>query len=127
MYLLYLDEAGHPADPNQKYVILAGVAIFERQAHWLDQQVSAIAACSNPAEPLSIELHGLPMRQGRDCWKGIPLPARMQALRDSLDLLRKSHPSTRLFAVASEKAVLQAKPIHWKTPLSAYAARLISF
>jgi len=61
------------------------------------------------SEPLSIELHGSPMRQGRDCWKGIPLPERMKALRDSMDLLRQSHPSTRLFAVAIEKAVLASQ------------------
>ena len=106
MYLLYLDESGHPADPNQKYIILAGVALFERQAHWLDQQVSTIAARFNPAEPLSIELHGSPMRQGRDCWKGVSRQDRMDALRDSLDLIRNSHRSTRLFGVAIEKSAL---------------------
>jgi hypothetical protein len=33
MYLLYLDESGNENDPSNRYFVLAGLALFERQIH----------------------------------------------------------------------------------------------
>ena len=33
MHLFYVDESGHPADPNQEYFALAGFSVFERQGY----------------------------------------------------------------------------------------------
>jgi len=106
LYLLYLDESGHPDDPNLQHVILAGIAVFERQAHWLSTEVDKIAARFDPADPHSIELHGSPMLQGRDGWKAFPLVDRVKAMSDALGIVAASHVSTRLFGVAIRKAVL---------------------
>lgn len=35
MYLRYGDEPGSPQAPNQKYYVLAGIAVFGRSPHWL--------------------------------------------------------------------------------------------
>lgn len=37
IYILYLDDAGSVANPRKRYFVLAGIAIFERQIHWLAQ------------------------------------------------------------------------------------------
>jgi hypothetical protein len=44
MHLLYLDDSGSPADSSQHYFVLAGISVFERQGHWLSEQLDAIAA-----------------------------------------------------------------------------------
>ena len=48
MYLLYLDESGAATDPEQRYFVLAGVALFERCTHWVEQELEKIAARFNP-------------------------------------------------------------------------------
>jgi len=110
VYLLYLDESGHQDDPKLQHVILGGLAVFERQPHWLSSSIDAIAARFNPAEPHAIELHGSPMLQGRDGWKHFPLADRVQAMRDALDVVAKSHVSTRLFSIAIRKAAPSLPP-----------------
>jgi len=98
MYLLYADHSGDPSDPNLKYVVFAGIAVFERQGYWISEKLDAIAARFDPADPGSIELHGSPMRQGRDGWDCFPVPDRIQAMKDALGVLSQSHPSNRVFA-----------------------------
>ncbi len=51
MYLLYVDESGSPQDPNQQYFVLAGVAVFERKTHWLEQALDNLASRIDPNEP----------------------------------------------------------------------------
>ena len=42
MYLLYLDESGNENDPNDRYFVLGGMALFERQTFFLTQDIEAI-------------------------------------------------------------------------------------
>lgn len=109
MHLLYLDESGSVADPNQKYFILAGVSIFERQGFWLSQKLDEIASRFNPAEPQLIELHGSPMLQGRDGWKTYPQERRLNAMCDALTVFAESHQSNRLFAAVISKSKISPK------------------
>ena len=39
MYLLYLDDAGDVKKREDKHFILSGIAVFERQAHWLQAEL----------------------------------------------------------------------------------------
>jgi len=84
MHLLYLDESGSVSDPTQQYFVLAGVAVFERTAHWVEQELNQIASRFNPHNPYAVELHGSPMRSGREGWKAHPLAARLKAMEDAL-------------------------------------------
>jgi len=102
MHLLYVDDSGHPQDPNQDWFVLAGVSLFKRQCFWLSEGLERIAERFNPAESSSIELHGAEMRNGKT-WRHVPPADRVQAIKDALDLLAKSHPSNRIFAVAVRK------------------------
>ena len=106
MQLLYLDHSGDAIDPAQRHVVLAGVSIFERQTHWLAQQVEAVAARFDPAEPSTIEIHASPMISGRGIWRRFSKAERFGALADCCRLLSNSIKSTVLFGAAIEKAAL---------------------
>jgi hypothetical protein len=115
MYLLYLDHSGSIEDPTHTHVVLAGVAVFERQTHWLSSALDEIAKRFNTQEPHLIELHGSPMHGGRKPWRRYPVINRIRAISDSLAVARDSHSSNVLFgavikkaAVAPEDAVLLA-------------------
>ena len=42
MYLLYLDESGNENDPSNRYFVLAGLALFERQIHHLNERLERV-------------------------------------------------------------------------------------
>lgn len=107
MHLLYLDESGSVADPQQTHYVLAGFSIFERTTHWTEQELNQIAQrfSSRPETASEIELHGSPMRQGRDGWDIFPVPARIAAIQDALAVLCRHHPrDIRLFAAVLDKS-----------------------
>jgi hypothetical protein len=106
MHLLYIDESGHSQDATQRYFIMVGVSLFERQTFWISNELEKIAARFDPADPSSIELHGSPMKQGKGVWKGIPGQDRASAYADALTIFANSHKSNRLFGVAVEKAAI---------------------
>lgn len=57
MHLFYVDESGSVADPAQQYFVLAGVAIFERKTHWVEQDLNKVANKFSSSETHEIELH----------------------------------------------------------------------
>lgn len=111
MYLLYLDESGTASDPNQRYFVLAGVAVFERSSHWIEQDLNKIAERFSPHDPYSMELHGSPMRSGRDGWKAHALSDRLAAIRDSLQSGIAGRPRKMItaFGAVVKKASLAGK------------------
>lgn len=96
MHLLYVDESGAVSDPKQIFFILAGVSLHETQCHWMSNELDKIAARFNPADPLSVELHGSPMLKGRGIWRQIPLHDRVNAIKDALSVLANSHYGNRI-------------------------------
>lgn len=114
MYLLYADDSGHPNDKNQKYFVLGGVAVFERQVHWLSLELDKIAPRFDPANPRSVELYGSPMLNGRDEWEHVPFQDRVQAIKDSLKVLADSRRSTAAFCIAVKKSSIPSMdPVEW--------------
>lgn len=103
MQLLYLDHSGNPDDPSQQHVVLAGLSIFERQTHWLSQEVDKIASRFNPADPSQVEIHASPMRSGRGEWRKFSVTERLVALADCYKLLATSISTTVLFGAVIEK------------------------
>jgi Protein of unknown function (DUF3800) len=108
VHLLYVDESGSVADASQQYFVLAGVAIFERKTHWIEQNLNSIAAKFSPAAPHDVELHGSPMRSGRDGWKAHPLNDRLGAIKDALKVgVSDNCPrGVRLFGAVIKKSSL---------------------
>ncbi|EPY02000.1 DUF3800 domain-containing protein [Magnetospirillum fulvum] len=109
MYLLYLDDSGNSNDASQRYFVLAGLSVFERQGHWLSEQLDAIAARFNPADPSSVELHGSPMLTGSKFWRSVPRSDRIQAIRDALGVFAVSHRDNRAFGVAVQKEAISPR------------------
>lgn len=85
MHLLYVDESGSIQDPAQLHFVLAGVSIFERKTHWLEQELNCVAQRFS-TDYDGLELHGSPMRSGREGWKQYALSDRLQAIKDILRL-----------------------------------------
>lgn len=69
MYLLYLDDAGTPANPNEKHFVLAGIAVFERQAYWLQNSLEKLVATVGHPTPETLEIHGSVIHSGRGWWR----------------------------------------------------------
>ena len=106
MYLFYADGSGSSGDPTQQYFVLAGFCIFERQGFWIAKELDDIAARFNPADPLSVELHGNPMNSGKGIFRRFPKADRITAIEDALKIFLASHPSNRLFAAVVKKSVI---------------------
>lgn len=106
MHLLYLDDSGSVSDPKQQYFVLAGVAIFEREAHWIEQQLNGVARRFSPENPYAVELHGSPMRSGNGMWRRHSVADRQQAIKDALQLgvTDRSTKNVRLFGAVIKKS-----------------------
>jgi len=114
VFLLYVDESGDVDDPNISHFVLSGFAIFERQTYWLSQELEKIAARFDEADPGSVELHGNPMVQGNKGWKQFPQTDRLNAIKDSLSALCRTHPSTKIFSIVVEKgSVSDGDPVEF--------------
>lgn len=104
MHLLYADESGSIGDPGQQHFVLAGVSVFERETHWIEGELNKIAARFSPHHPHAVELHGSPMRTGRNGWDRHPQADRHQAIIDALNVgVCHRHPHVRIFAAVLEK------------------------
>ncbi len=105
MHLLYADESGSISDPNQNYFVLAGVSVFERETHWIETELNKIAIRFSPHNPHAVELHGSPMRVGRNGWDRYAQSDRHQAIIDALKIgVCDRHPRhVRIFAAVLEK------------------------
>ena len=113
MHLLYLDDSGSVPDPRQKYFIIAEFSTFERQSYWLANGLDNVIAKHSTYVPPEIELHGFPMLQGANEWKGIPQHIRLEILTESLGVLANSLYSNRVFGVAVLKAKSPKDPVEF--------------
>lgn len=112
MYLLYADESGTPSGTDQAFFILAGISVFERQAHWLSLELDKIAARFNPHDPMSVELHGSVMFAGRNMWRGVPKQDRLDAIKDALNLIDGKN--YRIVAsVVQKSAIYPQDPVYY--------------
>ena len=107
MYLLYLDESGSAGNTGDTHFILGGVALFERQTHWLDVQLDELASELRPEAPQALEFHGSPMLGGRGWWRRLPKLERRRAIRKTLEATQALRGPWTLFGVAIEKAALR--------------------
>jgi hypothetical protein len=106
MHLLYMDESGSISDSDQNYFILAGLSVFERQTHWIEQELNSIALrfAPDPQSVHELELHAAPMRNGKGVWRAHSVASRLQAIKDCLAVIPRHHPrDVRVFAAALRK------------------------
>ena len=108
MYFLYADESGTVADAQQQYFVLAGIAVYERKTHWIETDLNTIAERFSPDDPYLIELHGSPMRSGRDGWDAFPVKDRYDAVVRALTVgvVNRYPKGVRLFASVIKKSAV---------------------
>lgn len=104
MYLLYVDESGNENDPNDRYFVLGGLAVFERSTFFLTKAIEEVQDRHFPNHQ-PIPFHASEIRSGRDLWRSVS-PEKRQAVIDDLCAAIKSIPATKrfLFAAAVEKS-----------------------
>lgn len=105
MYLLYLDDSGSVPNPKDKHIVLAGVAVFERQPHWFSEKLDLLAETIWPASPTELEFRASDMLSGRKHWRGVQPAVRTAAYEDALGLLGSSR-LVHLFAAAVHKGAI---------------------
>ena len=72
VHLLYLDDSGHAKNPNEEYLVLGGISIFERQIHFVSQELDKIASRLHPSDPSVVEFHASHMYSAKTPpWKGL--------------------------------------------------------
>ena len=104
MYMLYLDDAGSVKNPDEKYFVLAGIAVFERQVYWLQDGLERLAASLGHPTPSTLELHGNPVRAGRGWWRSLSKERRRTVIIDGLEVAHSLvQDQWRLFGVAVDK------------------------
>lgn len=105
MHLLYLDDSGSSGNRNEAYLVLGGISVFERQIHFISQELDAIASRLHPSDPSIVEFHASAMFAGRTPpWNGMDKTARRNVIKEVLGVLASTHVSTHAFACAVHKA-----------------------
>jgi hypothetical protein len=106
MHLLYVDDSGSVGNPQERYFVLGGVAVFERGIYHvikgLDDIVDGfgLGGCSH-----DVELHGTDMYGGRcQPWRSLQRAEREGFLTRALAVIRAQRSAVRLFGIAVDKA-----------------------
>ena len=102
MHLLYLDDSGSVGNPSDKHIILAGLAVFERQPHWFSKRLDEIASKVWPDAPANLEFRGADILGGKKHWRGISKENRKQAYIEALTVVGSSN-HVRLFGAVIHK------------------------
>ena len=104
MYLLYLDESGNEDDPNDKYFVLAGAALFERQTFFLSQELDQLQTRYFPGvQPIAF--HSTDMRTGKGFWRNVHEDVRNDLLMEIAKVISSANrPGMVLFAAVIEKS-----------------------
>ena len=66
MHLLYLDGSGSVRNPSERYFVLAGISVFERQIYHLISATDAFVTSLDIGDTHNIELHGSVMANGKE-------------------------------------------------------------
>ena len=108
MYVLYLDDAGSVVNRQDRHFVLAGIAVFERQVHWLQDELERLAAGLGHPDPGNLELHANQIFAGRGWWRSMrSRDERRAVIKQGLAVARSLHPlQWRLFGVAIDRQAL---------------------
>jgi hypothetical protein len=105
MYILYLDDSGSVQNGADKHIVLAGLAVFERQPHWLSSRLDEIAERLWPDNAAGLEFRGADILGGKKHWRGIGKDDRVSAYHEALMIVGRSQ-HVHLFGAAVHKAAV---------------------
>ncbi len=104
MYLLYLDDSGSAQNQDEAHLVLGGFSVFERQLHWLSNQLDDLARELVPSDPDAVEFHASHIFAGKVApWKDMEKDKRREIIKRVLGIFAASHSSTAAFACAIHK------------------------
>ncbi len=104
MYLLYLDESGNENDPNDRFFVLGGIALFERQTYFLSNAIDCLSEKYFPGRQ-PVPFHASEIRSGREIWRKVGPETRANVLQDlTLEIVRSPSKGRFLLAAAVEKS-----------------------
>lgn len=101
VHLLYLDDAGSVGNPEERYFVLGGVCVFERQAYWLQRALDRVARAVGNDE--NLELHGSAIHARRGPWRRLSKPAARDLICRALAAAGELRGDWRLFCVIVDK------------------------
>jgi len=103
MYMLYLDESGNENNPQDRYFVLAGLALFERQTYFLNERLKDVQEKHFPNQP-PIPFHASEIRSGRGFWRGVHEEQRQAVLDDVIAaIIAAPDRALQLYAAVIEK------------------------
>ena len=104
--------SGSVKNSRERHFVLAGIAVYERQAYHLISRADSFVSSLNLGEVHDIELHGSTMANGKKApWKGMSRLERLDIIERGLGLLPDAHWSVKAFAVAVDKHETAARPV----------------
>lgn len=106
MYLLYLDDAGSVGNPNERYLVLAGICVFERQVYFLQEALERVAENTGHTDPTNLELHGNAIFSGRGFWRKLKREERRRIICHGLAGVRSLQGHWALFGAVVDKATV---------------------
>lgn len=105
MHLLYLDDSGSAKNPDETYLVLGGISVFEAQADYLSQRLEDLAHQIQPADPRALEFHASEIFRGKvEPWKSMRKDERRAVIRQVLQVFADSYDTARAFACAVKKS-----------------------
>jgi hypothetical protein len=110
MHLLYLDDSGSSPNPNEDYLILGGLSVFEAQAYWFTQEMDRLAQSIDPANPHALEFHASEIFSRRtEPWNRMSREEAQGIIKAVLRIVAQSYESARVFACAVHKPSFSGK------------------
>ncbi len=108
MHLLYIDMSGNAGKRDERFLIMASVAVYETAVYHVIHEIEEIMSRHLPGREVDdFELHANAIRSGRKIWRSIPKHARESLMHDVLGILKgKSRYNLRAFGMAIEKAAV---------------------
>lgn len=97
MHLLYLDDAGSTGNPNEEYLVLGGVSVYEAQPQWITQKLDNLAESIQPGNPHAVEFHASEIFSRRIVpWRSMSREEAQGVIKGVLDVLKRSYDTARL-------------------------------
>lgn len=104
--ILYLDESGTHSDA--RYLVVAGVAVFETETYYLARELDALQERYFPGMKDPLAFHASPLQsalgQSKDPYPMLDRTARRALANDIYTAIARAN--VRLFAVAMEKSFI---------------------
>src|SRR3989304_5499649 len=100
MYILYLDESGNENDPADRFFVLGGIAMFERQTYFLNEKLDQVQEKLFPGHQ-PVPFHASEIRTAKNFWRQVDPALRAAVIPEITSAIQSCHDRGRiLFAAA---------------------------